>query len=191
MWVPGERKRKDGLKGGVEEDAEEANSEENAGRRRERERRPETREQRGSQRSCQSRKSGGNRRPLAARHAPGGTWLTKAQDASYWRCPRGAHSGDDGLPRCQDGENGSTLVNPDIRVPGERKREDGLKGGVEEDVEEENSEENAASLGDEEKENADRRHGNSGVPRGVADQGSQEKKTETRLQPAMPQEGRG
>ncbi|KAJ1099593.1 hypothetical protein NDU88_004692 [Pleurodeles waltl] len=100
--------------------------------------------------------------------------MTPSQDASDWRCPRSAHKGDDVLPRCRDDETGSTLVNPDIRVPGGTKREDGLKGGVEEDAEEVDSEENAESPGDQEKENADRRHGNSAVPRGVAEQGRQE-----------------
>ncbi|KAJ1101082.1 hypothetical protein NDU88_006156 [Pleurodeles waltl] len=97
------------------------------------------------------------------------------KDASDWRCPRGVHKGDSGLPHFLDDETGSTLENPDIQVPAETKREDGLQGGVEEDAEEADSEENAESPGDrEEKEDADWRHGNSRGPRGVTEQGRKE-----------------
>ncbi|KAJ1160672.1 hypothetical protein NDU88_001166 [Pleurodeles waltl] len=101
---------------------------------------------------------------------------TPSQDASVWRCPRGTHKGDEGWPRCRDDETGSTLENPDIRVPGGTKSEDGLKGGEEEDAEEADSEENTESPGEkkEEKEDANRRHWNSGVPRRVAEQGRRE-----------------
>ncbi|KAJ1205364.1 hypothetical protein NDU88_000799 [Pleurodeles waltl] len=113
-----------------------------------------------------------------------------AQDASDWRCPRGVHKGDNGLPRFLDDETASTLENPDIRVPTGTKREDGLQGDVEEDAEEADSEENTESPGDrEEKEDADWRHGNSRGPRGVAEEGR--RKPETRLQPTTPQEGHG
>ncbi|KAJ1151432.1 hypothetical protein NDU88_004213 [Pleurodeles waltl] len=66
-----------------------------------------------------------------------------ATDASDWRCPRGVHKEDDGLPRFLDDEAGTTLENTDIR-------EDGLQGGVEEDAEEPGREENAESPGDRE-----------------------------------------
>ncbi|KAJ1101364.1 hypothetical protein NDU88_006432 [Pleurodeles waltl] len=103
--------------------------------------------------------------------------INPAQDAYDWRCPRGVHKEDDSLPRCLDDEAGTTLENPDIRVPAGTKREDGLKGGVEEDAEEQGREENAESTGDrEEKADADRRHRNSVVPRGVAEQGRKEEK---------------
>ncbi|KAJ1141925.1 hypothetical protein NDU88_008253 [Pleurodeles waltl] len=106
---------------------------------------------------------------------------TPAQDAFDWHCLRGVHKEDDGLPRCLYDEAGTTLENPDVRDPGETKRGDGLQGGVvEEDAEELGREENVETRGDrEEKSDADKRHGNSVVPRGRAEQGRTEKAGDT------------
>ncbi|KAJ1083839.1 hypothetical protein NDU88_003994 [Pleurodeles waltl] len=107
--------------------------------------------------------------------------INPAQDASDWRCPRGVYREDDGLPCFLDDEAEITLENPDIRVPAGTKREDGLQGEVvEEDAEEPGREENGESTEDrEEKEDADRRHGNSEVPRGAAEQGRKEENGDT------------
>ncbi|KAJ1212961.1 hypothetical protein NDU88_000600 [Pleurodeles waltl] len=107
--------------------------------------------------------------------------INPAQDAFDRRCQRDVHKEDDGLPRCLDDEAGTTLENPDIRILGGTKREDGLQGcAVEEDTEEPGRKENAETRGDqEEKSDGDRRHGNSVVPRGVAEQGRKEKVGDT------------
>ncbi|KAJ1162948.1 hypothetical protein NDU88_003412 [Pleurodeles waltl] len=106
--------------------------------------------------------------------------LDPAQDTSDWRCPRGVHRVEDGLPRFLDDDDGTTLQNPDIRVPGGTKREDGLQGGVEEDAEEPGREENDENTEEqEEKADDDRRHGNSVVPREAAKQGRKEKNGDT------------
>ncbi|KAJ1173673.1 hypothetical protein NDU88_005499 [Pleurodeles waltl] len=95
-----------------------------------------------------------------------------AQDASNWRWPRGVHGEEVGLPRClDDADAGTTLENPDIRVPSGTKREDGQQGAVEEkDAEEPGREENGGNTEDQEKKaDDDQRNGNSVVPREAAD----------------------
>ncbi|KAJ1103876.1 hypothetical protein NDU88_001297 [Pleurodeles waltl] len=97
-----------------------------------------------------------------------------AQDASDWRWPRGVHEEEDGSPRCLDDDDaGTTLENPDIRVPLRTKREDGLQAAVEEkDAEEPGSEENDGNTADQEKKaDDDRRNGNRVVPREAAGPG--------------------
>ncbi|KAJ1188761.1 hypothetical protein NDU88_005518 [Pleurodeles waltl] len=117
---------------------------------------------------------------LTDRHAPGGMWLTK--DASDWRWPRGVHREGDRLPHSLDNDAaGTTLENPDIRVPSGTKREDGLQGTNEkEDTEEPGREENGENTKDQEKKaDDDRRNGNSVVPTEAADQGRKGKNGDT------------
>ncbi|KAJ1157167.1 hypothetical protein NDU88_009882 [Pleurodeles waltl] len=86
-----------------------------------------------------------NSLPPVAQHFHGSAHIGRdAMDAYDCRCPRGVHKEDD--------EAGTTLENPDIRVPAGTKREDRLKGGVEEDAEKQGREENAESTGDREEE---------------------------------------
>ncbi|KAJ1100469.1 hypothetical protein NDU88_005555 [Pleurodeles waltl] len=89
-----------------------------------------------------------------------------AQDASDWRWPCGVPKDEDGVPRSLDNDEADTFPeNPDIRVPSETKREDGLHTAVEEKDEEEPG--NAES-GRQKKADDDRRTGNHGVPREAA-----------------------
>ncbi|KAJ1088559.1 hypothetical protein NDU88_001716 [Pleurodeles waltl] len=95
-------------------------------------------------------------------------------DASDWCWPRGVHGEEDGLPRCFDDEDaGTSLENPDIRVPLGTKREDGRPAGVKEkDAEEAGREEKRGNTENEKKKaDDDRRNGNCVVPREAADPG--------------------
>ncbi|KAJ1153725.1 hypothetical protein NDU88_006483 [Pleurodeles waltl] len=108
--------------------------------------------------------------------------INLAQDASDWCWPRSVHGEENGLPRSLDDDNaGTTLENPDIRVPSGTKSEDGLQGGdEEEDAEEPGREENGKNTKDQEKKaDDDRRNGNSVVPREAADQGRMVKNGDT------------
>ncbi|KAJ1216986.1 hypothetical protein NDU88_004584 [Pleurodeles waltl] len=110
-------------------------------------------------------------------------------NAKQWRLPRGARGEKDGLP-CSlgNGDAGTSLGNPDIRVPYRTKREDGIHLGEAEDAEDaENAEtterkENEENAEDEERKEDDdgRRNGNSVVPSEAADQRGTERNGDTR-----------
>ncbi|KAJ1164927.1 hypothetical protein NDU88_005359 [Pleurodeles waltl] len=126
--------------------------------------------------------------------------VNPAHDASEWRLPRGIRGKKVGLP-CSlgNGDAGTSLGNPDIRVPYRTKREDGLHAG--EDAENTEDEEDAETSGREEKEkdteDVERkeddngsRTGNHVVPTEAADQQGTERNGDTRAD-RTPQEGRG
>ncbi|KAJ1165841.1 hypothetical protein NDU88_006258 [Pleurodeles waltl] len=103
--------------------------------------------------------------------------VNPAHDASEWRLPRGVRGENDGLP-CYlgNGDAGTSLGNPDIRVPYRTKREDGLteeeNTDDEEDTETTEEEEKEEATEDEERKANDdaRRNGNRVVPTEAADQ---------------------
>ncbi|KAJ1217164.1 hypothetical protein NDU88_004759 [Pleurodeles waltl] len=81
--VLAETKREDGLQGGVEEDAEEADSEENAESPGDREEQEDADWRQGNSGGPRGVANHGRKEEsgdaLIARHAPGGTWLTKVR----------------------------------------------------------------------------------------------------------------
>ncbi|KAJ1083392.1 hypothetical protein NDU88_003551 [Pleurodeles waltl] len=93
----------------------------------------------------------------------------RSRDASDWRCPYGVQEDEDGVPRSLGNDEADTFPeNPDIRVPSDTKREDGLHTSVEEkDAEEPGSAESSKPK----KADYDRRTGNHGVPKEAADPG--------------------
>ncbi|KAJ1213573.1 hypothetical protein NDU88_001207 [Pleurodeles waltl] len=108
-------------------------------------------------------------------------------DASEWRLPRGVHGKEDGLPCCLDNRDaGTSRGNPDIRVPTNPEKEDGLPGSVhtedEEDAEERRREEDRERTEDEAQETNidDSRIGNPAVPMKPTEQGGTEERGETR-----------
>ncbi|KAJ1156822.1 hypothetical protein NDU88_009539 [Pleurodeles waltl] len=115
--------------------------------------------------------------------------VNPAHDASEWRLPRGVRGEKDGLPCSRgNGDAGTSLVNPDIRVPYKNKMEDGLHG--EEDAENTEDEEDAETTGrekkgkdtkDEERKEDDdgSRNGNRVVPTEAADQRGTERNSDT------------
>ncbi|KAJ1105502.1 hypothetical protein NDU88_002908 [Pleurodeles waltl] len=109
-----------------------------------------------------------------------------AHDAPEWQLPRGVRGEKDGLP-CSlgNGDAGTSLRNPDIRVPDRTKREDGLHLRKVEDAEKaektERKETEENTENEERKEDDDgRRNGNSVVPSDAADQRGTERNGDTR-----------
>ncbi|KAJ1084565.1 hypothetical protein NDU88_004711 [Pleurodeles waltl] len=109
--------------------------------------------------------------------------MNPAHDASECCLPRGVRGEKDGLPCCLGNEDaGTSLGNPDIRVPSRTKREDGLPFRDEEDAEKPGRKENGKDTEDEERREDDdsRRNGNSVVPTEAADQRGTERNGDTR-----------
>ncbi|KAJ1172566.1 hypothetical protein NDU88_004411 [Pleurodeles waltl] len=120
-----------------------------------------------------------------------------AHDASEWRLPRGVRGEKDGLPCCLGNRDaGTSLGNPDIRVPDRPKREDGLPEEENTDDEEyaegTGREEEGEHTEDKEKKTNDdgSRNGNRVVPKKAADQRGTEENGDTRAD-RHAQEGRG
>ncbi|KAJ1185383.1 hypothetical protein NDU88_002176 [Pleurodeles waltl] len=110
--------------------------------------------------------------------------MNPAHDASEWRLPRSVRGEKDGLPCYLGNEDaGTSLGNPDIRVPSRTKREDGLPLRDEEDAEKPGRKENGKDTEDEERKEDDdgRRNGNSVVPTEAADQRGTERNGDTRM----------
>ncbi|KAJ1163133.1 hypothetical protein NDU88_003596 [Pleurodeles waltl] len=127
---------------------------------------------------------------------PGRLSVNPAQDAPEWRLPCDVCGEKDGLP-CSlgNGNAGTSLGNPDIRVPYRTKREDGLHLGEAEDAENAKPterKENEETTEDEERKEDDdgRRNGTAWFPRERPTSGEQ-KGTVIHAQTATPQEGRG
>ncbi|KAJ1200576.1 hypothetical protein NDU88_004399 [Pleurodeles waltl] len=114
--------------------------------------------------------------------------MNPAHDASEWRLPRGVCGQKDGFPSSLGKEDaGTSLENPDIRVPSGTKREDGLHGGDEKDAEKQGRKENGKDTEDKEKKEDDsRRNGNSVVPTEAADQERKERNGDTRTDRQAP-----
>ncbi|KAJ1137733.1 hypothetical protein NDU88_004130 [Pleurodeles waltl] len=100
-----------------------------------------------------------------------------AHDPSEWHLARGVRGKEEGLPCCLGNRDaGTSLVNPDIRVPDRPKREDGLPGGTytddEVDAEGTGREEEGEHTEDKERNTNDNgsRNGNSAVPKKAANQ---------------------
>ncbi|KAJ1119550.1 hypothetical protein NDU88_007735 [Pleurodeles waltl] len=109
--------------------------------------------------------------------------MNLAYGTSEWRLPRGVHGEKDGLPCYLGNEDaGTSLGNPDIRVPSRTKREDGLPLRNEEDAEKPGRKENGKDTEDEERKEDDdsRRNGNSVVPTETADHRGTERNGDTR-----------
>ncbi|KAJ1200024.1 hypothetical protein NDU88_003853 [Pleurodeles waltl] len=111
--------------------------------------------------------------------------VNPAHDASEWRLPLGVRGKKDGLP-CSlgNGDAGTSLGNPDIRVPDRTKREDGLL--LEEVEDAENAEKTERKENEENTENEEgkedddgRRNGNSVVPSETTGQRGKERNGDT------------
>ncbi|KAJ1126527.1 hypothetical protein NDU88_004934 [Pleurodeles waltl] len=111
--------------------------------------------------------------------------VNPAHDASEeWRLPLGVRGKKDNLP-CSlgNGDAGTSLGNPDIRVPDRTKREDGLRLEVVEDAENAEKTERKENEENTEEGNEDddgRRNGNSVVPSETTDQRVKERNSDTR-----------
>ncbi|KAJ1123284.1 hypothetical protein NDU88_001755 [Pleurodeles waltl] len=106
-----------------------------------------------------------------------GIALRMRRDASDWRCSRGVQEDEDGVLRCLgNDEADASPVNPDVRVPADTKREDGLHVSVEEKDAEEPG---GTASGGPKKTDADIRTGNPGVPEEVADPDKKERTGDT------------
>ncbi|KAJ1175838.1 hypothetical protein NDU88_001123 [Pleurodeles waltl] len=104
-----------------------------------------------------------------------------ALDSSAWRCP---HETEESVPRCRGNQGaGACPTNPDVRIPGGRKSENGLRRRQEEDDGDAEDRKRMADGGAEESKG---RPGNPDVPRKAADLVQERSREETRRNRHVP-----
>ncbi|KAJ1169995.1 hypothetical protein NDU88_001876 [Pleurodeles waltl] len=107
--------------------------------------------------------------------------VATALDSSDWRCPRET---EESVPRCRGNQVASVCpMNPDFRIPGVEKSENGLRRTKEEDDGEAEDPKRPAAGGAEESEG---RPGNPDVPRKAADPVQERSHEETRRNRHVP-----